>query len=117
VCPANDNAESKTSRVHPKEAHHQIENLPPLSLELKSGEKVDAAGLAKSFGLEFRGVAGMSTEVWYVGQREEQSEGLAQSATVARKSPEVVYLGAREKPDKDLPLRMKDSFSEGGEYY
>ena len=99
MCPANDNAEPKTSRVHPKEAHHQIENLPPLSLEFKSGEKVNAAGLAKSFGLEFRGVAGMSTEVWYVGPRGRPSEGLGESlrlsAEVTSKDDDVVFLGQR----------------------
>jgi hypothetical protein len=43
----------------------------------------------------------MSTEVWYVGPRKEQSEGLAESlrlsAEAASKDDDVVFLGQCEK--------------------
>jgi hypothetical protein len=100
-----------TARVHATEAYHQIENLPPLSHEFKRGDKLDAAELAKSLGLEPTG-AGMSVEVWYVGPRKEPSEGFAESAKVASKSPDVEYLGQRGKDGEKLPLRLKDFLSD-----
>jgi hypothetical protein len=72
--------------------------LPLLSQAFKRVEQLNAVELAKSLGLELRG-AGTNVEVWYVGQREEPSEGL---------SPEVVYLGTHEKQGEELPLRLKD---------
>jgi hypothetical protein len=81
--------------------------LPSVPQEFKRGEKLNAVELAKSLGLELRG-AGTNVEVWYVGQREEPSEGLAESKEVTSKSPEVVYLGTHEKQGEELPLRLKD---------
>jgi hypothetical protein len=50
----------------------------------------------------------MDTEVWYVGPRGGASEGLAESvrlsAEVTSKDDEVVFLGQREKPGKDLTV-------------
>lgn len=61
----------------------------------------------------------MSVEIWYVGRREVLSEGPAEvprlSAEATGNDDEVVYVGQREKPGKDLPLRMKDSLSDGEE--
>jgi hypothetical protein len=55
--------------------------------------------LRRVSGLEFRGVAGMSTEVWYVGPRGRPSEGLAESlrlsAEVTSKDDDAVFLGQR----------------------
>jgi len=69
---ADSRAERKAPRIHPKEAHHQIEDLPPLSQEFKRVERLDGQELAESLGLEVRG-AGEETEVWYVGSRGQES--------------------------------------------
>ena len=41
-----------TARVHVNEAYHQINDLPPLAEEFKSGEKLNAVEFAKSLGLD-----------------------------------------------------------------
>ena len=107
-----------TTRVHANEAYHQINDLPPLAEEFKSGEKLNAVELARSLGLDARG-AGTSVELWFVGRRGQSSEGptesLRMSAGEPSKDDEVVYLGQREKDDEKLPLRLKDSFSDDEE--
>ena len=107
-----------TARVHANEAYHQINDLPPLAEEFKSGEKLNAVEFAKSLGLDARG-AGTSVEVWFVGRRGESSkrptESLRMSAGGTSKDDEVVYLGQRKKDGEKLPLRLKDSFSDDEE--
>ncbi|KAM0710800.1 hypothetical protein Q7P35_001538 [Cladosporium inversicolor] len=61
------------TRIHPKEAGHSIEDLPSLSPRAGEIDKLSAAEILKSLGLEVNG-AGKSAEVWFVGVSEQTGD-------------------------------------------
>ena len=70
-------ATERKLRIHPKEAGHSIEDLPSLSQKAAQSDKLSAAEILKSFGLEVSG-AGKGAEVWFVGASEETENKEAQ---------------------------------------
>lgn len=64
-------------RIRPKESNHGIEDLPSLSQKAAQSDKLSAAEILKSFGLEVSG-AGKGAEVWFVGASEETENKEAQ---------------------------------------
>jgi hypothetical protein len=67
-------------RFRPKEAAHSIEDLPSLSEKAIESDKVSAAEILKSLGLEVSGV-GKSAELWFVGAREQIEDGEVENDT------------------------------------
>ncbi|GAB7327028.1 hypothetical protein MBLNU13_g10966t2 [Cladosporium sp. NU13] len=61
------------TRIHPEEAGHSIEDLPRLSQKATQSDKVNAAEIVKSLGLETSGV-GKGAEVWFVGTSEQAED-------------------------------------------
>lgn len=61
------------NRVHPKEAGHSIEDLPSMSQRVSESDKLSAAEILKSLGLEVNG-AGKSAEVWFIGANEQTGD-------------------------------------------
>jgi hypothetical protein len=79
-------------RIHPKEASHRIEDLPSLLRVPSESEKMSAAELVESLGLQATG-AGKNVELWYVGSGEPQDD---------------VDLSLNEKKSVDLPIMEEE---------
>lgn len=70
------NATEHKLRIHSKEAAQSIEDLPSLSEEKAiESDKVSAAEILKSLGLEVSGV-GKSAELWFVGISEQTEDDM-----------------------------------------
>lgn len=66
-------ATERKLRIHPKEAGHSIEDLPSLTQRAAESDKLSAAEIFESLGLEVSG-AGKSAEVWFVGASEQTGD-------------------------------------------
>jgi hypothetical protein len=97
LCEQTDDTAGHKPRIHPKEAGHRIDDLPSQSQVQTESEKLSAAELVKSLGLQVNGV-GRNAELWYVGSGEQQ---------------EVDDLPLSETEGVELPNREKKSLVYG----
>ena len=75
------NVTEHKSRIHSKEDDHSIEDLPSLFQKAGESEKMNAAEILKSLGLEVSG-AGKSAEVWFVGASEQVEDEMEVDVSV-----------------------------------
>jgi hypothetical protein len=91
-------------RIHPKEASHRIDDLPSQSQAQTESEKMSAAELVKSLGLQVNGV-GRNAELWYAGSgKEQQGDSFSLSETEgvdsSNKEKELLVGGLGEEESK-----------------
>lgn len=112
---ADNNVERKPSGQKLEAHHRDADDTRPLSRKQKVNELLSAE-LAKALRLDADG-ADKETRVFSVERREIPSEGLAKRLRLeeekAQESGDVVYVGQRKKEGKKLPLRLKESVSDG----
>lgn len=80
------NATGHKPRIHPKEIGHSIEDLPSLSQKAAESDKLSAAEILKSLGLEVIGT-GKSAEVWFVGASEQTEDEEMEAAETSSDGP------------------------------